>query len=56
MAVPKSDIMVLKKFFGMRPGQTSIADFKHEVDELSSGEKKELADLARIELAATDGE
>lgn len=42
-------IAILKKFFGLKDGQT-IADFLHEVKELSGDERNELVDLAAIEL------
>lgn len=47
---PKSDIMILREYFGLLPSQM-LVDFKAEVDRLSLREKKELVDLARAELA-----
>ena len=49
MSIPKSDIIVLRDYFKYLPGQT-LKEFKNEIDALTSEEKKELADLARIEL------
>ena len=45
----KSDVAVLKEFFGLRPGTTS-RDFLEEVRALSPESKAELAGLAREAL------
>jgi hypothetical protein len=46
----KSAAQVLRKFFGLREGQ-SLKEFAHEFNQLSDEEKLELAELAEIELA-----
>ena len=43
-----TDLMVLRRFFGYRPGG-NLKDFQSEIKELSPAEKKEMADLARLE-------
>ena len=45
----KSEIAVLRQFFGMRPGDT-LKEFKAECDALSVAEKLELAQLAAKQL------
>ncbi len=45
----KSDVAVLKEFFGLRLGTTS-RDFLEELKALSPAEKAELAGLAREAL------
>jgi len=44
-----SPLVILRKFFGLLPGQT-LKEFKDEIDALSSEEKRELATLAAKEL------
>jgi hypothetical protein len=47
MATKKlSNVMVLMKYFGKQIGQ-SLSEFKAEIDQLSTAEKAELAELAR---------
>lgn len=47
---PKGDVSILREFFGKLPNQT-LADFKkQDCDPLSAEEKRELADLARVEM------
>lgn len=41
--------VILKKFFGQRPGQT-LVQFVEEIKKLSKEETAELASLAAIEL------
>lgn len=45
----KSPIMILRKFFGLKQGQT-LSEFKAECDELTTEEKQELSELAGKEL------
>jgi hypothetical protein len=50
MAIEKmKPIAVLKKFFGLLPGQTNM-DFLQEIKALSQEERTELATLAAKEL------
>jgi hypothetical protein len=45
----KSAVIVLKEFFGFKPGQT-LKEFAEEVKGLSDAEKQELAQAAAKEL------
>lgn len=47
-----SSIMVLKEYFGYRPGE-GLKDFAAEVKALSDADKLELATLAAAELGVT---
>ena len=47
--IANSPVMILKSFFGFKEGQT-LKDFADEVKMLSENEKKELSELALIDL------
>lgn len=49
MAVQKTEIAILKEFFGFKPGQT-LKEFSDELKALSSAEKTELATLAAKQM------
>lgn len=46
----KSMVIILKQFFGYKPGQNGLKDFNEELKMLSPAEKMELAQLAAKEL------
>lgn len=48
----KSAVMVLKEFFGFKPGQ-SLIEFNEELKQLSASEKAELAQAAAEKLGYT---
>lgn len=52
MAREMSQIMVLKEYFGYRPGE-GLKEFSAEVKALTPEDKTELAELAAKELGVT---
>lgn len=46
---PQSDVIVLKNFFGFKPGQT-LKEFNEELKALSKDEKLELANMVRAKM------
>ena len=46
---PKSRVMILKEYFGLKQGQ-SLMDFARELKDLNENEKIDLARLAAKEL------
>jgi hypothetical protein len=49
----KADIIVLKTYFGLHPGQT-IVDFSNEIKRLTPADKAELVNGAAKELGWTE--
>ena len=45
----KTPMVILKSFFGYKPGQT-LQEFSAEIQALSDAEKRELSELAAKEL------
>ena len=50
VGIQNSPVVILRKYFGFLPGQ-SLKDFSEELKALTPQERKELADLASIEMA-----
>ena len=46
----KTAVIILKTFFGYRPGHETLKDFNEEIKALSAQEKEELALLCAKEL------
>lgn len=45
----QTSVVILKNYFGLKPGQ-GLKDFAAEVKELSVEDKRELTELAAVEL------